>query len=854
MKRRLLLLTLGLIISIGAFCQEFNSRIIPTPQKVVRTNGINKLSNEWIILDASRTKEIKKAHKNEPKNAIIISHKVDSIENAKNQSQAYKLIVEEKDIHIYFVSKEGENNAILSIESLTDYWPEGIPCMEITDWPALEYRGYLDDVSRGPIVNKNFIGKQNILLSSLKMNLASYYTEHALYNKEFPDIVPQNDLRYVQNNPDMMANLQCFAHFEKTLRIPFYQGMMDTKYNLNPGTEETYTFLKKQIENTMQHYESSKFININCDETEGLGAGRAHEYVNSVGGAAETYCKHINRVYDIVKPYGKDVLMWGDIVGKDPEMLKKLPKDMQYIVWSYVGQDDYNNMIAPFKKLHDEQGTQFWVAPGVSHWSSIPQVRNYIKNIANLTRDGYKSGAKGMINTAWDDSGESLFGDCWHAMAWSAEMSWKPIENTDPILAAKELEERERIFNENYDRFIKHYFPETTSSTSEQIYRVGDLANNEWVKDWFNTGALMQPLLEFYPSNVNDNMLERCNKVDEIVKNIEKDLNSKSLRHFAYACHRILAVSAKSRLRVLLYKALESGNTFDIEQAKTYSEKYFKQIHELKKEYLLLWDEENDAYSRDIICERYDRLGNEVLEAFHHVFISTSNGEDGAPMVSMKTIEKNIPIYYTLDGRKPTKGSNLYSAPFKLEHSAEVKTITFNQWDDSFTGSKYLLLHKGMGHLKSLGTQYSTYKETYSGGGDNAVADGELGDDNSYTDGHWQGYWGDDVEAIYDFGKNTTINQISMRFLQNSFDWILAPQEAEVYISKDGKTWNLIRTETFNPIFKIGGNRINDDAIRELNLNTRHLKVKIKNPGPLPSWHPAPNQKSYMFIDEIVIE
>nr|MCR5065730.1 hypothetical protein [Bacteroidales bacterium] len=34
----------------------------------------------------------------------------------------------------------------------------------------------------------------------------------------------------------------------------------------------------------------------------------------------------------------------------------------------------------------------------------------------------------------------------------------------------------------------------------------------------------------------------------------------------------------------------------------------------------------------------------------------------------------------------------------------------------------------------------------------------------------------------------------------------------------------------------------------------RHLRIVVPNPGPLPSWHPAPGQPSYLFTDEIVIK
>jgi methylmalonyl-CoA/ethylmalonyl-CoA epimerase len=73
---------------------------------------------------------------------------------------------------------------------------------------------------------------------------------------------------------------------------------------------------------------------------------------------------------------------------------------------------------------------------------------------------------------------------------------------------------------------------------------------------------------------------------------------------------------------------------------------------------------------------------------------------------------------------------------------------------------------------------------------DQALADATLADDLNYKDGHWQGFWGQDIDVEYDFGKKQPIERITMRFLQNSTDWILAPQRIEVYSSKDGKSGN----------------------------------------------------------------
>lgn len=892
MKKNLLFLGL-ILLGLCAVAQEkmVNIGVIPMPQKVEMGQGGCKVKDKglrlcWVDNEKVVKKIIKQGY------LPIIYDEVTEVTGCPNQNEAYQIVIEPEKVTIRFSNLQAIHLAQATLSQLVYRYrnePE-VPCMTITDWPAFSYRGWLDDISRGPIASKSFRELQYFTLSLFKMNFGSYYTEHASYNPEFPDLIPPFDRHSRDVNNDSvfeMANLQCLAHFEKTLRIPFYQEMMDTKSNVNPGSEKTYEFLRKQIANVWNQTEDHRFFNINCDETEGLGSGRAHDYVLSKG-AANAYCEHINRVYDIVmEEHNKimetspwmmwsesekpEVLMWGDIVGKDPEMLKKLPKEMNYVVWSYVGQENYNSMLEPFRKLHQEQGTPFWVAPGVSHWSSTPQVRNYIQNIANLARDGYLAGARGLINTAWDDSGESLFADSWHAMLWSCEMAWNPIKNTDREKAKEELAMREKMFNENFNQLYRGAFKtprignyvETGMEEQDSdildlasmIYAVGDLNSNKWVGDWFNTGTLMQPLENFYPSNVDAAMLKRCDEVDKVVGEVLTQIDKDLLPHFVYACNRILRVSEKSRLRVYLYRALNSGEDGDIAKAKNLSEQYLKHLHELKNEYLRLWDEECEAYFRDEICARYDKLGQEVLDAFNHVFISTTTKEGrNNPMVEMKTIEKDLPIYYTLDGRKPSKGSMLYKGPFALDRSCLVKAVTFNKWDERFDSEQYLLCHKGMGHLWKLNTEYSDYKEVYSGGGINALADGQLGSDDTYADGHWQGYWGKDIDVDFDFGSVMEVNNINMRFLQNVFDWILSPETIEVFTSKDGKNWTLYRSEKYFPDFHLSGAIIHTNAIRDLGLRTRYIKILVKNPGKLPQWHPAAGWDSYLFIDEIVIE
>ena len=848
MKQGILLIMLAVAVTAVAQKEPVNIGVIPTPQRVEMGQGT--------LAAGSFT----------PRRNFV-----SEIEGAQNQHQAYRLQITPEGVTVTCVGNEGWGYALKTLDQLKKIYGDRVPCMTITDWPAYEFRGWLDDISRGPIPNRQFRRQTRSFSEQYKLNFGNYYTEHTLYNELYPDISGYSGLNSYEysNDPFMMANLQCFAHFEKTLRIPFYQSLMDGYANLNPAKEETYSFLRDQIENAVQAYHSSRFFNINCDETEGLGSGRAKQYVDQIG-ADEVYCQHINRVYNLVQQAWREahddasrigVLMWGDIVAKNPAMLRKLPRDMQYIVWSYGAAESYADMIEPFAQLHREQGNDFWVAPSVSHASGAPSVRNYIENIAYLARDGYQAGARGLMNTSWDDSGEGLFADGWHAMAWAAEMAWHPITATDPAKARKELAMREKLFNQNYDRLFEIEYrridPDADASPAYSVTRmintVGAFNGNQWVGDWCNTAALLQPLMGFNPIDVSDEMLVRCDSVEHIVRRALAIVDSSRVPHFAYTCHRVLAVAEKSRLRVMLYRTLNSDEAPDVAAIQDACRRYFRHLHSLKLEYLRLWDEENTDYSRDIVCARFDRLGSEVQELRQKIFI-TNDYRDNKMYVTLRTLFKDRPIYFTVDGRIPSKGSNLYKRPFTIGRSCIVKAVSYNKWDEAVFSEQYLLFHKAIGKLKKLNTRYNNYQAKYSGGGDNALTDGVLGSDETYADGHWQGYWGKDVDVNLDLGTSTAVKNITMRFFHNANDWILTPQTIEIYTSSDGKEWQLAHTEQFTPDFRDRGGFVRTLTIRNPKITARHLRVVAKNPGPLPEWHLAKGNDSWLFCDEIVVE
>ena len=818
MKKNLLLVFIALWgAALCAQPEQPNLGLIPTPQRVELTQD-----GKTCVLAKAKIKEQQV--------------KFGRGEGA-NWSQMYRLTVEPRRITIFYEGAEGRENAYKTLAQLRQLH-DTLPCMTITDWPAYRYRGWMDDQSRGPVPHAAYRQKQWETLSALKYNFSNYYTEHTLYQPEFPDLAPAY-LADCQPLPDEVINLQLFAHAEKTLRVPFYQEIMDSKANFNPANEATYAFLRERIRAAIQRIPDSPFFIINCDETEQLGSGRAKALVDSLG-ADQVYVNHINRCCGIIRQCSAEngqtprVVMWGDIVAKNPTMMKQLPEEMTYIMWAYEPLDSYDHLIKPFK----ENGTPFWVAPSLSHSSNmIPNPQRYMKNIANLARDGWRNGAEGLMNTCWDDNGEALFDNCWHGLFWSAEMAWNPLRTDDP----EEFRRREQQFNENFERLF--------STDVNTLYEVGALEGDPLVGDWYTSAALMEPLLNFNPANTGDEMSDRIQEVHELISTIAVD--SAANPHAHYALQRIEATAQKALLRLIIHHALKDYHPY----VQTYDQTYLQTLFDLKREYLRLWDQENGDYERYIILNRYDALAREVLELDRHVFISV--GYDAIlshPTVTLRTLAADRPIYYTLDGSDPTTASTRYTAPFPLERSATLRAVAYNEYGEGVITSQYLLSHLGMGAKIALQTPFSTYKAIYSGGGKNALADGQMGSNTTYADGHWQGYWGDSIDAVIDLGSPKEIRRVSMRFMQNTFDWILAPACIKVFTSADGKQWQPAAEQHYDMDPRETGMRLRHCRLDLQPIATRFLRVVVPNPGPLPDWHPAPGQPSYLFTDEIVIE
>lgn len=894
MKR--ILIIICLLINTASFTQTIG--IIPTPQEIKYRDGTFTINEKTsIYINEEYTKEVDdflaiemlqasiESHSGEPitlnkklrNNQIQVSIK-ENIESKSIGEQGYILEIGKEHISIESVSEVGIFYGIQSLIQLIDYWAVEnsdksieIRCARIVDYPSIEFRGWMDDISRGPIPTMEMIKEQIEILSRYKLNFFNLYTEHVFKVDEHHGIAPTEGLTTAEIKEiteyakryhiEVIGNQQCFAHAEKTLSIPYYNNIKDNAYNVNPGSEETYRFYEDIFAEVAPAY-SSELFNINCDETDGLGSGYAKRYVDSVG-MADAYAAHINRICDILKKYDKRVMMWGDIAHSHPEIIDQLPDSTIIIAWSYVNSDNFNDLIKPFK----DSGLDFMIAPGVNCWGQIfPEIYNGTRNIAKFCRDGKINGTKGMMNTCWDDSGENFFNNNWYNLIWGAETSWNVIHNTDNTLAESEINNRQMTFN---DLFNIHFFNVTSKEADiAKLYMQIDDLSRENVDKILKDNLTWRSLTNFYPPELTSVNKENNIKIKSKVEDIRLQLtdykyiinkNSHIIDYAIYSCNRIEANILNNLCRISLYDVYSlpasdmSIHKDKVVEARDAIDTLFQSLFSLRKEYSKLWDMENRGYSKENVLKKFDKIGTELIDIDKKVFITTTTDSHNRQIVNMRTLFGVDNIYFTTDATEPSIFSNSYKQPIVINYPTIIKAKYIEDYLQGATSTEFIVSHKGIGKLHKLNSRYSTYNPAYSGGGESAAIDGIKGSDD-YSDGCWQGYQGQDFDIELDFTTETQVNSISARFYNSVYNWIMSPTTLEIYISDNGHDYKLSNTKNIHIDYKNEKNKIITINVSDLQITTRYIKIVAKNAGKLPSWHQAPGGESYIFIDEIVIE
>ncbi len=215
--------------------------------------------------------------------------------------------------------------------------------------------------------------------------------------------------------------------------------------------------------------------------------------------------------------------------------------------------------------------------------------------------------------------------------------------------------------------------------------------------------------------------------------------------------------------------------------------------------------------------------------------------------ITLKTIEKNASILYSMDENEPNL---LYTQPFTIDKISTIKALVLTnkgKKSDIATAKFLKLPHDWKVKL------FSTYNRQYTGGGAIGLIDGLRGTTN-FASSEWQGYQPEDFIAVIDLQKEIEINQLGGGFLQSARSWIWMPTQIDFETSLDNISFTPVATIKTDISIEEMESIIRDYKTKIKPTKARYVRIKAKNLGKIPAWHPGAGNDSFIFVDEIFIE
>jgi len=361
----------------------------------------------------------------------------------------YRLAIAPGGIRIEAGAVSGAFYAVQTLRQIVAQAPgEGLPCLEIEDWPDFADRGVYYDVARGRVPKLERLLELADRLSRYKINQLQLYIEHTFAFRGHPDIgkdasplmaedILTLDAHCRARHIELVPSLASFGHLSTVLKHPQYHHLAEDlgvghfvdpdaprdfalhAWTLSPANPASYAFLDSLFAEFLPLFSSNRF-NACCDEVYDLGWGQSYALCKQRG-KGRVYLDHITKVAELARKYGKRLMFWGDIIRHHPELVSEIPKDLAVLDWAYTHTHTFA-AIDDFQRA----GLEFMACPGTNAWISLfPRLAVARGNIAGFAAAGRAAGARGLLNTDWGDGGHYNFMEySWHGYLFGAEQAW----------------------------------------------------------------------------------------------------------------------------------------------------------------------------------------------------------------------------------------------------------------------------------------------------------------------------------------------------------------------------------------------------------------------------------------------
>ena len=231
--------------------------------------------------------------------------------------QGYELTLTESAVTLQHADDAGRRYGLQTLEQLQR---EGLRAGRVRDWPDLAHRGLMLDISRDRVPDRACLLALLDRMARVRLNHLELYTEHTFAYADHEDVwrdaspMTREDVRWLEGEAaargiDLVANQNCFGHFERWLRLDRYRPRAIDPSAARPlslaPTEDNARFaLDLVAELTDIHTNTA--VNIGCDE------------VFELHGDKDRFIEHLGRLLDGTRALGRHPRFWADMIHGDP--------------------------------------------------------------------------------------------------------------------------------------------------------------------------------------------------------------------------------------------------------------------------------------------------------------------------------------------------------------------------------------------------------------------------------------------------------------------------------------------------------------------------------------------------------
>lgn len=362
--------------------------------------------------------------------------------------EAYFLSIEPDHVEIHANKAVGVWRGFQTLMLIARDSDGHVPCCEVRDWPAIQWRGiHLDLKGYQPTFKRlkemiRILARYKINAILLELEDKFHYTgapEIGIATAYTPAQLQELDTLATALDVQLIPKVQCLAHVDYILKHKRYAGLRENGHPFqfcprNPKAHQLWRTMAGEIMACLPH---QLFFHVGADES-----GHLNECpVCRKYSRAENYVHCVSKALDFVENEDCQPIMWEDILRnlhghlRDQELRDTyvLGKKSVLMYWAYGYGGEHDNTF-PMLPTYRQQGLRVWGASGFSgcgpRWfQSVPALVDRAANIAAWTKTAVEHGLEGVMTTGWTrigsfDAPTEIPEACWFQMLYAADSMW----------------------------------------------------------------------------------------------------------------------------------------------------------------------------------------------------------------------------------------------------------------------------------------------------------------------------------------------------------------------------------------------------------------------------------------------